>query len=333
LTGLTRTTIVISIMGRRRVAALVLLSFSTDGFAPRDRAEAARAAYSTFARIGIEPRGTEPFRSKMTALGLSGLAIGHINNSPCAVARTPSHIAGGNDDWVLYIVTKGRCSARLRGRKEATYEAGDAYLAPNDLAGTFLLDRIEHVQIAVPRAAIAARLNDRATILERRFNLSRSPELRYLAGHARMLLGEEPSSASASLIASHVHDLMVLMLGARHDEAEAARLGGLRAARLRAVLAEIEERCTEPGLSAQQVGLRVGMAERTVQDMLHETGATFSERVLALRLERARAMLVQPGETRHIRQIAYACGFTSVAYFNRAFRRRFGATPSETRWG
>ena len=32
-----------------------------------------------------------------------------------------------------------------------------------------------------------------------------------------------------------------------------------------------------------------------------------------------------------VSEIALACGFNEVSYFNRCFRRRFGATPSEFR--
>jgi AraC-like DNA-binding protein len=34
---------------------------------------------------------------------------------------------------------------------------------------------------------------------------------------------------------------------------------------------------------------------------------------------------------RSISAIAYAAGFGDLSYFNRAFRRRFGATPSDIR--
>jgi AraC-like DNA-binding protein len=32
-------------------------------------------------------------------------------------------------------------------------------------------------------------------------------------------------------------------------------------------------------------------------------------------------------------EIAHSCGFNEVCYFNRCFRRRFGATPNEFRGG
>jgi AraC-like DNA-binding protein len=32
-----------------------------------------------------------------------------------------------------------------------------------------------------------------------------------------------------------------------------------------------------------------------------------------------------------VSDIAYACGFSEVSYFNRCFRRRFGASPTQMR--
>jgi AraC-like DNA-binding protein len=43
-------------------------------------------------------------------------------------------------------------------------------------------------------------------------------------------------------------------------------------------------------------------------------------------------MLSDPLQTNHrISAIAYAAGFSDLSYFNRAFRRSYGATPSDVR--
>ena len=53
---------------------------------------------------------------------------------------------------------------------------------------------------------------------------------------------------------------------------------------------------------------------------------------MELRLQKARGMLSDPHHDRlKISDIAYACGFNEVSYFNRCFRRRFGATPGQFR--
>jgi AraC-like DNA-binding protein len=67
--------------------------------------------------------------------------------------------------------------------------------------------------------------------------------------------------------------------------------------------------------------------------MLFESeGTTFSQFALAERLACAHRLLLDP---RHAHQsigaIAYASGFGDLSHFNHAFRRRYGATPSEVR--
>ena len=80
------------------------------------------------------------------------------------------------------------------------------------------------------------------------------------------------------------------------------------------------------------VARKLGLSPRYVQDLLHGTGMSFTERVTELRLQRARAMLRASHDAKVI-DIALACGFNDVSYFNRCFRRRFGAAPNEFRSG
>ncbi|MEI9925860.1 MAG: helix-turn-helix transcriptional regulator [Bradyrhizobium sp.] len=66
--------------------------------------------------------------------------------------------------------------------------------------------------------------------------------------------------------------------------------------------------------------------------MLAETGTTFTDFVLGGRLARAHRMLLDPHcLDRSISAVAYEAGFGDLSYFNRTFRRRYGATPSDIR--
>ena len=137
-------------------------------------------------------------------------------------------------------------------------------------------------------------------------------------------------------LTSHVNrtvtDLVALALGANRDAAELANLRGTRAARLHLVLANIRSGFDDPQFSAHALATKLGLSRRYVQDLLNETGVTFSERVLELRLQKARRMLSDARNNRmKVSDIAYACGFSEVPYFNRSFRRRFGAAPTEYR--
>ena len=59
---------------------------------------------------------------------------------------------------------------------------------------------------------------------------------------------------------------------------------------------------------------------------------TQSHHLLEKRLEKAAALL-RDGDwrDRKIADIALAAGFNDLSHFNRSFRRRFGATPSDLR--
>ncbi|HUI05495.1 MAG TPA: helix-turn-helix domain-containing protein [Verrucomicrobiae bacterium] len=60
-----------------------------------------------------------------------------------------------------------------------------------------------------------------------------------------------------------------------------------------------------------------------------QTGLTFTEYRTQLRIEAAKKLLLN----RHLRvsEVAFEAGFDSIPYFNRAFRRQVGCSPSEFR--
>jgi transcriptional regulator GlxA family with amidase domain len=59
---------------------------------------------------------------------------------------------------------------------------------------------------------------------------------------------------------------------------------------------------------------------------------TFTEFVLRERLALARRILIDPRFAGHtISAIAFESGFGDLSYFNHAFRRHYGATPSDIR--
>jgi len=81
-----------------------------------------------------------------------------------------------------------------------------------------------------------------------------------------------------------------------------------------------------------QVALRQGVTLRYIHKMLEAEGRTFSELVLGARLARAHRMLTDSRfASLSITEIAFASGFGDLSHFDHAFRRRFGATPSEVR--
>jgi AraC-like DNA-binding protein len=87
-------------------------------------------------------------------------------------------------------------------------------------------------------------------------------------------------------------------------------------------------------LSLASLAARHRVTPRHVQMLFESDGTTFSRFLLAQRLARAHHMLSNPLlAERTISSIAYDAGFGDLSHFNRAFRHRYGVTPSDIRAG
>ena len=96
--------------------------------------------------------------------------------------------------------------------------------------------------------------------------------------------------------------------------------------------AEIARRFSDPGFNLDAVVRTTGLSRRYIQQLLEETGQSFTDHVLERRLERAFTLLSDRRRLHlSVLDVAYAAGFGDVSHFNRMFRRRFGDTPSGVR--
>eukprot|EP01035_Chromulina_nebulosa_P052992 gene52992-72354_t len=107
---------------------------------------------------------------------------------------------------------------------------------------------------------------------------------------------------------------------------------GIRAVRIASVMAQIQDGFTDQQFSTRVVAERLGLSVRYVQDLLQASGLSITDRIMQLRLDKARAMLLDDRScTLKISDVAASCGFNELSYFHRSFRRRFGASPAKFR--
>jgi AraC-like DNA-binding protein len=108
----------------------------------------------------------------------------------------------------------------------------------------------------------------------------------------------------------------------------------VRAVRLAAIKTDIVTNLHGADLNATMVATRNGVTVRYLHKLFAHEGLTYSKFVLGQRLERAYAILRNPLHARRgISTIAFELGVNDLSYFNRAFRRRYNATPSDVRNG
>lgn len=103
-----------------------------------------------------------------------------------------------------------------------------------------------------------------------------------------------------------------------------------RSARMTAIKAYILAKIDDPALCLADIAAHQGISSSYVRKLFASERAKFSTYVLALRLQQVARMLADPeSKGRSINAIAAACGFNDISYFNRAFRKRYGCTPSD----
>lgn len=133
--------------------------------------------------------------------------------------------------------------------------------------------------------------------------------------------------------AQHLADLVGLFLGTASGRQERSDHQDLSTVRLDLLKADILQKLDRPDLSIEAVARANGISGRQAQRLFARAGSTFSEFVLEQRLSWARRLLQQAERPRRISEIAFAVGFNDLSYFNRTFRKRFGAAPSDMQAG
>lgn len=302
---------------------------STDGVAERDRVAVLREFFGRkVLRCDFEPISERP-RADVTLQRIGNVGISVIDHSLMHVSRTREFLADGNDALLLTI-TGGGCRGLHCGRDIAA-DPGDGMLLSNADASLFTCFG-RTLLLHFSRQQLRPLIADFDSALTRRVPAG-SPMLRLLCGYLDLVEETpEPAAELQHLVSSHVYDLVAVTVGAAREAAEVARGRGVRAARLRAVKADILAHLADHQLSIDAVATRQGIAPVYIRKLFVDEPLSFSTFVLEHRLIWARHMLVDRRLRDHaISGIAFDAGFGDLSYFNRTFRRRFGASPSEIR--
>jgi AraC-like DNA-binding protein len=305
------------------------LAFSTDQFAGRDQVCAWREIIGrSVCKVEIEPASVDGFASQARIRALPGLGV--ISATASALTyRRPSHLIN-NDDVILTVSAMGG-EAEERGRA-VQLGPGDATLLSAANTSMFHLPSGGRHSLRVPRKAIATAVSDIDDAVCRHIS-AQAPALRLLRCYVGAL--DDTRLETAELcrqVVTHVHDLFALTVGATRDGIEIAKARGVRAARLRAIKTDIERNLGQEGLSIATVAARHRLPARYVQRLFEQDGTTFTAFLLESRLARARRILTNPVLAHFkISAVAVEAGFPNLSYFNRAFRRRYGASPLDVR--
>ncbi|GAD24094.1 AraC family transcriptional regulator [Acidovorax sp. MR-S7] len=262
----------------------------------------------------------------------------HSEHTPIHMRRTAALMSDGLDDIFLTATygETGGCIVREGGRDVAVPAGGIVLLSKARVHDGIIPWAATTVGLQVPRAALTRLLPG---LEEAPMHIlhpgAPGTESAALALSYAGLLARQGSLSGAPLASAvaHLHDLMAAAIDARwaaslqepgHDAGDAPRLALIQHS--------IHARLGEPGLTLDAIARQHHTTPRQVQRLFARQGTSFSDFVREARMQRALALLTSPRERhRRVLQVALDCGFDDIPAFSRAFRRRFGMTPSEAR--
>jgi AraC-like DNA-binding protein len=315
--------------------------FSTDDMPPHQRAAAVREMHE---RCGLsvqpepmEPLSDQPVRVDITQWQLPGLGMmsGVLGGLHQQIRPQRFAPTGSNDAFLAFSLAGS--SVVIHTRDDVVVRGGDAFLAVRGAKG-FSVGRpkcVRFIGLRFPSIVLYRLVRDfDAANVHILPSGASAPNLlrRYVS-----LIAQDGALATSELqraAVAHVYDLAAVALGATADRAELALNRGVRAARLETIKADVLGHLDDGKLNVASVAARQGVTPRYLQKLFESEGTSFSQFVLDQRLAKAHRILMNPLYAhRPIGNVAYDVGFNDLSHFNRAFRRRYGSTPSDVRHG
>jgi AraC-like DNA-binding protein len=303
---------------------------STDGLPPGERLPAYCDLFGSML-AGFDTKALDgELRCEARWRSFAELKVLRVASTPVHVTWSRARRGYDDDRLILAMFWGGNGAVSQRGR-EAEVARGGAIV----LSGTepVAMARTHYTYFSLPRAALAPMVGDADAALMSLIPAG-SETLRLLSGYADLVTGnvETMRPEVSRLAETHVRDILALVIGATRDAAEVAKGRGLRAARLRAIEADIERNLASGNVRPAVLAARHGVTPRYLHKLFEAEGTTLSHYVLNKRLARVHSSLTDPRlAARAIGSIAYDAGFADLSTFNREFRRRYGATPSDVR--
>jgi AraC-like DNA-binding protein len=262
-----------------------------------------------------------------------GLTIAKASLSGIRDERTRESIADGDDEINLVINMSGPVTVAARGSATLLGEGEGFAISSLEPAVFTRPSPGSAIGLSLPRRAIDSRVRHLDAGLARVIP-ARSELLQLLKNYSGFLLdNRSPIPPEVrEVIVIHVSELVALVLGPSREIASAVAGLGNPAARLVGIKADVIENSGNRNLTTDWLAQRHNLSARYIQMMFESERTTLSAFLLERRLARVHELLSDLRQnSRSISAIAFECGFGDLSYFNRAFRKRYGMTPSGAR--
>jgi len=306
---------------------LDLLRFTTESYAEVDRL---RAWNEALERLGLHcgaPHAAArhlhgTIKSRKSSNGFELIAL-------AAFAQTIELKVDGADSLVIVLHLDGGVTLVADGVRARVATGDIVYASSREEACLSFTSDFRAFVIRVPRSAVNARLltpfSLRAGRLPGESGIGHvfSGFLRSIAESVETLSLDELRPLELALA-----EFLVASLAGHDKEGQFSGLTPSQAALFSRICRSIEGNLADPDLGLTSMAKEERVSPRYLQKLFEAVGQNFSTYLRSRRLERCRADLVNPLYAKvSIADVCFRWGFNDPAYFSRAFREQYGASP------
>jgi AraC-like DNA-binding protein len=306
---------------------------STDTVCERERLAYWRdAVCDTFVELECETTWPAHFFGSLTSKLAGTIQYSAVRSAPQHVARTRHKISrSGHDYFLLSLQTKGHGVLEQDGRR-AVLQPGDFALYDTTRPYDLWFDaQFSQLVLRLPRSMLAERL----------FDADRFTALR-IAGTAgagrlaslffRQLYHELQHVEVSGVERLHATGVDLLATAFSEQTGALSSVSESHSVLRRRICDFIDRHLAEPDLSCLSIAAAHGISERYLRKLFAMCSMSASDQIWSRRLEQARRDLIDPMRAhRTVTTIGYDVGFKDAAHFSRAFKARFGLTPTAWR--
>ncbi len=298
---------------------------STAGLPPRARPGFWQdVVRTTYVPVDLDiPRGT-PFDAVLKVKPLGGITLSRVGTTPVAYRRTRGSIARSrDDDYLIGVVTSGTTRIEQAGNGTVLQE-GDLWLFDTGRPYDMVCDTYSAIHVKLPRREFDRRVPAAPGLCGRRIAAAGC-----YAQLARSLIRQTFDTVSGPDVPTQLPEALLDLLAMAFD-AEFRDHPSPDSRYLRIVEASkdvVLGNLGDAGFDLSVIPGQIGVSARTLNRAWAQAGTTMSRWMWQMRLDAARRRLSAPGG-QGISEIALECGFNDLSHFSRAFRSRFGESPS-----
>jgi AraC-like DNA-binding protein len=282
-------------------------------------------------RVDFEPLTGTPFHASVKPI-FPELRMVRATLSPGFLFRDYDLLKDGDESVGFIVAQSGELTARHLGR-DVLLSPGDAtMMLMGATGGVGWRESSTVLDMLIPPAEWEARDARSESLLMRRL-WGKSEAMTLLRGYIRSLTrsGLMAFANDPTIARRHIIDLIVLAATPNRSIGESS-LSAVATVHLRTAFDYIASHFWDTELKLAKAAQNIRISERYLQRLLKASGTSFTAHVTELRLNHAFALLTAQGKNdTRICDIALQAGFSDISHFNRLFRLRFGATPSEVR--